>query len=353
MKKILVTDLQSGMVLAKDVYNHEDGRLLLLKGFTMKSRYVSKLEDLGITYVYIDEEAILIAEEEVREEQIYSEAFSTIKNVLTLAREGDNIEIAPVKETVDGIVQKIINNESVFMQLTGIRDIDNYTFHHSVDVCIYSVITGKSLGLSNEELTELGMGAILHDIGKCKVPQEILLKPGRLTDDEFLVMKLHTVYGYDIIHNTGGLTKRIANIACQHHERWDGTGYPIGLKGDQIDKLARIVSVADVYDALTADRCYRKKDLPHEAAEFVIGNSGKLFDPDITKTFISSIQVYPEGCMVLLNTGEIGSVIEAEKNMSLRPKLRIIARKEGPPILAPYIVDLVSNPSIFIVDMLS
>lgn len=353
MKRILVSDLKPGMALAKDVYNHEDGRLLLLKGYTMKPRYISKLEDLGITYVYIDEEAAPVAEEEIREEQIYTEAFSTIKNVLTSVREGDSIDVAPVKETVDEIVQKIINNESVFMQLTGIRDIDSYTFHHSVDVCIYSVITGKCLGLPDEDLTELGMGAILHDIGKCKVPIEILLKPGRLTDDEFLVMKLHTVYGYDIIHNTEGLTKRIANIACQHHERWDGTGYPIGLKGDQIDVLARIVAVSDVYDALTADRCYRKKDLPHEAAEFVMGNSGKLFDPNITKTFIHNIQIYPEGCMVMLNTGEIGSVIDAGKNMVLRPKLKVIARKEGPPVLSPYIIDLMSNPSVFIVDILS
>lgn len=353
MRKILVSDLKPGMVLAKDVYNHEDGRLLLLKGFSMKPRYISKLESLDITYVYIDEEATPVAEEDIREEQIYSEAFTTIKNVLTSVREGDSIEVAPVKETVDEIVQKIINNENVFMQLTGIRDIDNYTFHHSVDVCIYSVITGKSLGLSNEELTELGMGAILHDIGKCKIPSEILLKPGRLTDDEFLVMKLHTVYGYEIIYNTNGLNKRIANIACQHHEKWDGTGYPVGLRDNQIDKLARIVTVADVYDALTADRCYRKKDLPHEAAEFVMGNSGRLFDPDIAKNFINNIQVYPEGCMVLLNTGEIGSVVDAGKNMALRPKLKIIARKEGPPIFDPYIVDLMANPSVFIVDILT
>jgi len=353
MKKVTVSELQPGMVLAKDVYNHEDGRLLLLKGFSLKPRYITKLESLGITYVYINEEAIPVTEEEIGEEKIYSEAFTTIRNVLTSVRDGESIEVAPVKETVDEIVHKIINNESVFMQLTGIRDIDNYTFHHSVDVCIYSVITGKAIGLSTEELTVLGIGAILHDIGKCKVPTEILLKPGKLTDDEFMVMKLHTIYGYEIIYNSDGLSKQIANIACQHHEKWNGAGYPAGIKENQIDTLARIVSVADVYDALTADRCYRKKDLPHEAAEFVMGNSGTLFDPDLAKAFIKNIQVYPDGCMVLLNTGEIGSVIDASKNMALRPKLKIIARKEGPPIFDPYIIDLVANPSVFIVDVLS
>jgi putative nucleotidyltransferase with HDIG domain len=355
MKKIFISDLKPGMILAKDVYNHEDGRLLLLKGFSLKPNYIDKLASLCIMHVYIDDESTIIKEEveEISEAKVFSEAFSTIKDILTSVREGNSVEVAPVKETVDEIVQKVINNQSVFMQLTGIRDIDNYTFHHSVDVCIYSLITGKSLGLSVEELTVLGMGAILHDIGKCKIPLEILLKPGKLTDDEFMVMKLHTVYGYEIIYNTDGLTKQIANIACQHHEKWDGAGYPAGLRDNQIDRLARIVAVSDVYDALTADRCYRKKDLPHVAAEYVIGNSGKLFDPEIAKVFINNISLYPENCMVLLNTGEIGSILDTNNNMALRPKIKIIAKKNGPPLLDPYTVDLMSSPSVFIVEILS
>ncbi len=353
MKKISTSELKPGMILAKDVYNHEDGRLLLLKGFSLQRRYIEKLMSLDITYVYIDEEAQPTETPEDTEEKMYSEAFSAVKNVLTSVRDGKSINVAPVRETVDEIVQKVINHESIFMQLTGIRDIDSYTFHHSVDVCIYSVITGKNMNLSNEELTELGMGAILHDIGKCKIPLDILLKPGKLTDEEFMVMKLHTVYGYEIIYNTDGLNKRIANIACQHHEKWNGSGYPTGLKDNQIDPLSRIVAIADVYDALTADRCYRKKDLPHRAAEYVIGNSNVLFDPKITNTFFKSIAIYPEGSMVVLNTGEIGSVIEADKSMSLRPRLRIIARKEGPPILEPYVIDLSEKPTLFIAEVLN
>ncbi len=353
MKKIPISELKPGMVLAKDVYNHEDGRLLLLKGFSLQPRYIEKLMSLGILYAYIDEAAQPAKGEEYSEEKVYSEAISAVKNVLTSVRDGKGLSVAPVKETVDEIVQKVINHESIFMQLTGIRDIDNYTFQHCVDVCIYSVITGRNMSLSTQELTELGMGAILHDIGKCKIPFDILLKPGELTKEEYMIMKLHTVYGYDIISNTEGLNKRIAGIACQHHEKWDGSGYPIGLKDNQIDVLARIVAIADVYDALTADRCYRRKDLPHKAAEFVIGNSGTLFDPHITNTFFKSIAIYPEGSMVVLNTGEIGSVVEVNKGMSLRPKIRIIARKEGPPILEPYVIDLSEKLTLFITEVLS
>ncbi|MCX8129893.1 MAG: HD-GYP domain-containing protein [Clostridia bacterium] len=351
MKKISVADLKPGMKLAKDVYLN-DGKLLLLSGFVIKPRYIRKLELFNIPCVYVVEgEEVPLSE--ISEEKVYSEAFGTIKSVLTSVRDGKDIDVPAVKNTVTEIVHKVINNESVFMQLTGIRDIDNYTFLHSVDVCIYSLITGKNLGLSQDDLTELGIGAVLHDIGKCKVPLEILMKPGKLTDDEFHIIKLHTVYGHEIINNTPGLGKRIANIACQHHEKWDGTGYPIGLANFQIDKFSRIVTASDIYDALTADRVYRKRDLPHEAAEYILGNSSTLIDPDVASVFIKNIAIYPEGSIVILNSGEIGSVIEANKNMSIRPKVMVIARKEGPPVLEPYIIDLMKNLDIFIIDILS
>ncbi len=351
MKQLAVCDLKPGMKLAKDVYLN-DGRLLLLTGFIIKPRYIRKMELFEIPYVYVEEgEAVPLSD--ISEEKVYAEAFTTIKSVLTSVREGKALDIVTVKDTVNDIVHKVMNNESVFMQLTGIRDIDNYTFLHSVDVCIYSVITGKNMGLSKEELTELGVGAILHDVGKCKIPLEILLKPGKLTDDEFHIMKLHSIYGHEIITNTDGLNKRVANIAIQHHEKWDGTGYPLGLSNYQIDKLSRIVTVADIYDALTADRVYKKRDLPHEAAEYILGNSSILIDPEIAKVFIKNIAVYPEGSIVLLNTGEIGSVIESNKNMSIRPKVMVIARNDGPPILQPYEINLLNNPSVFIIDLLS
>lgn len=351
MVKIPVSELKPGMRLAKDVYLN-DGKLLLLAGFIIKSRYIRKLELFEIPYVYIheSEETPLV---DISEEKVYSEAFNTIKSVMSTVREGKDLNVHVVKETVNDIVQKVINNESVFMQLTGIRDIDSYTFLHSVDVCIYSVVTGKNLGLSQTELTELGIGAVLHDIGKCKIPLEILMKPGKLTEEEFHIMKLHSVYGHEIINNTNGLSRRIANIACQHHEKWDGTGYPLGLSTYQIDKFSRIVTAADIYDALTADRVYRKRDLPHEAAEYIVGNSSILFDPEIASVFIKNIAIYPEGCIVLLNSGEIASVIEANRNMAVRPKVTVIARKEGPPVLQPYVLDLMKELDVFIIDILS
>ncbi len=351
MNKVEISELKAGMKLAKDVYL-PDGRILLLSGFVVKERYIRKLELFKVPYVYVME-GELAKIENISEEKVYSEAFHSIKSVMTSVREGKELDIKAVRDTVSCIVHKVINNETVFMQLTGIRDIDNYTFLHSVDVCIYSVITGRKLGYSDKELTELGIGAVLHDIGKCKIPNEILLKPGRLTKEEFEVMKKHSIFGYDIVINTPGLSKKIANIAYQHHEKWNGSGYPAGLSGNDIDSYARIVTAADIYDALTADRVYRKRDMPHMAAEYIVANSSVLIDPEIAKVFIKNITIYPEGAIVLMNTGEIGCVIEANTNMSLRPKVRVIARKEGPPVLDTYVRDLMQELDVFIIDILS
>lgn len=352
LTKIALQDVKSGMKLAKDVFL-EDGRILLMSGFILKPRFIHKLETFKIPFIFIEDIKYEEPSEHISEEKIYTEAFSTIKNVLNSVREGKDIDSVAVKSTVDDIVAHIINDESVFMQLTGIRDIDTYTFFHSVDVCIYALITGKHLGMEKKELTELGISSILHDIGKCKIPLSILSKPEQLTQEEFQVMKTHTQLGYEIICNTSGLSKTVANVALQHHEKWDGSGYPLGIVSDNIDLHSRIVTISDIYDALTADRVYKKRYMPHVAAEYLLSYSFRKLDPNLTNVFLKNIALYPEGIVVLLNTGEVGTVIDSNLAMTMRPKIRIIARKEGPPIMEPYELDLMKAYDVFIKDILT
>lgn len=349
MIRIPVSELKSGMRLTRDVWM-ADGRLLLLAGFTIKPLYIRKLNAFNIQSVYIEEgpyEPI----EEYSEEKLYKEAHATIRKVFALVRDNKEADFTIVKKTVNEIIQMVISNETVMLQITGVRDIDNYTFLHCVDVCIYSVILGKKLGYSREQLINLGMGAILHDIGKCKISPDILQKPDKLTDDEFSKMKHHTIYGCEIIKNAYGLSPKIAAVAFQHHEKWDGTGYPLGIRAELIDPFSRIVTVADIYDALTADRVYKKKVLPHIAAEYIKNNSSKLFDPYIVNLFLANIAVYSEGTIVLLNTGEVGSVISTGETSCSKQKINIIANKAGPPVLRPYTVDLSQSPDVEIVDI--
>jgi len=344
-----LSQLKPGMKLAKDV-RLPDGRLLLLAGFAVKPLYLRKLEAFNIDHVYV-EEGQYTPIEEFEEEKIYNHAYTTIKNIFAMARKDEKADLASVRTSVGDILRRVMENETVMLHLTGIRDIDNYTFLHSVDVCIYSIILGKKLGYGKEPLMSLGMGAILHDIGKCKVPLDILQKPGKLTDDEFAQMKLHTVRGCEIIKNTWRMNPKVANIAFQHHEKWDGTGYPLGTSSNLIDPLSRIVALADVYDALTSDRVYKKRELPHKAASYIKSNAGLLFDPFIVDLFINNIAAYRDGTLVLLNTGELGSVISSGEAGSERQKISVFSNKWGPPVLQPYIVDLNENSDIDIVEI--
>lgn len=350
MQKLALSEVIPGMKLAQDVIL-EDGRILLLKGFTIKPRYIQRLKAYKVPYVYVEENVIV--SEEADEERIYEDTFHTIKDVMEGIRRDEDVNVETLKETVNEMVQHIMNDDMVFMALTGIRDIDNYTFLHCVDVCIYSVITAKAMDLDAETIHEVGLAAILHDIGKCKIPLSILNKPGTLTQDEYEIMKRHAIEGMDIINRLPGVPSRIGRIVCQHHEKWDGSGYPQGLKSNDIDLIARIISIADVYDALTANRVYRKRFMPHVAAEYLMAQSDTQFDSHIVKCFIDSIAVYPQDIIVLLNTGEIARVLPSRGIRSMRPTVSVITRKDGPPVLEPYEIDLRNNPTVFVVDIIS
>ncbi len=344
-----LSEIKPGMKLARDVIL-SDGRLLLMAGFFIKPLYIRKLEAFNVTHITV-EDCSYTPIEENEEEKVYNHAKSTVKKIFTHVREGKHADMDEVESTVRKILNNIILNENIMLQLTGIRDIDNYTFLHSVDVCIYSTIIGKKLGYNDEHLMHLGMGSILHDIGKCKVPIHILKKPGKLTNEELSEMYLHSVYGYEIIKNIYGMNAKIARIAFQHHEKWDGSGYPLGLTETLIDPLSRIVSLADVYDALTSDRVYKKRTLPHIAAEYIKRNSGILFEPYIVELFIENIAAYSNGTLVLLNTGEVGTIIAEKDSKNTRQKVYVFSNKSGPPVLQPYIVDLNEHKDVDIVEV--
>lgn len=344
MKLLQLTQLKPGMKLAEDVIL-PDGRLLLLAGFILRPLYIKKLKMFNVHYVYVEDD-FLASTEECEEEKIYNNAVDTLKSFFSLASNNKKPNISEIEKATSEIISGVFNNEIVMMQLTGIRDVDRYTYLHSVDVCIYSIILGKNLGYDKDMLMDLGIGAILHDIGKCKIPPQILLKPGQLTTDEFSLMMLHTVYGAEILKNICGMNSRIANIAFQHHEKWNGSGYPAGISAYDIDTFPRIVSLVDVYDALTSDRIYRKREQPHIAADYLKRNSGILFDPYMIDLFMENIAVYFEGTLVQLNTGELGYVIETKSSESKRQIVNVISNKFGPPVLHPYKVDLNQNQDI-------
>lgn len=356
MEKIKVLDLQPGMKIHKNIFD-KYGKLLLAEGTILKQQFIRKLELYGVMEISIDKNNSIntdpITMQATESDVIYQEAFTAIKDILLKVKNAQSIDTKVIAEVVENIVDQVTQDAQTFLRISSIRDMDNYTYLHSIDVCIYSIIMGKNLGLDNKDLYRLGLGAMLHDIGKGKIPTEILLKPAPLTEEEFNIMKKHTIYGYEIITNSSNMDIVTANIALQHHEHWDGLGYPGHLKENNINLFARIVTICDIYDALTANRVYRGRILPHEAAEYIINNNGIIADPALTKIFVQNVAIYPLEATVLLSTGEIGRVSEIHTTMPLRPVIDIFAHRNSEQNISEYKLNLMEDLTVFIVDVIN
>ena len=340
-------NLKPGMILEKDIMDR--GKLLLAKGTVIKPSYITQLISRGVAKVTVLAEKTL--NEEILSnpvEKFYARSYQAVGNIIDNLKQNLPITIPQIFPVVEKILETVFANQDSMLLLTGFKEGYDYHYAHSLDVCIYSIIAAKAMDLNYATIVDLGMGALLHDVGKTKTPESILFKQGRLTAAEYEEVKKHSKYGYDIVVKIPGIKPNITQIVLQHHERCDGSGYPRGLKDGEIYRLAKIVAIADIYDALTSDRVYCKKVLPHEAAEFLLYASSTLIDPEIARVFMKHIAIYPPGCQVRLNTNEIAIVLDSNLNMPLRPLLKIIADKEGRPLKESKKCELQSHPQIFI-----
>ncbi|MCR4435826.1 MAG: HD-GYP domain-containing protein [Clostridiales bacterium] len=345
MRKVHIDNIVPGAKVAKAIFT-PDGRILLTSGEELKKKYIDKLRDNNITELYIEDEISReIDGQDVICQETRTEATVLVKNLM------NNYALANttrIQETVNRIINDLLNNDDILLILSDIKSVDDYTFEHSVNVCILSLIIGIGLGFNMDRLKELGVGALLHDIGKLRIPEEILKKPSQLTIDEFEEIKKHTIYGYEILKKSGKIHMVSAFIAFGHHERYDGSGYPLQLKGDNIHQFARIVAVADVYDALTSDRVYRKKLQPHEVIEYITSLGTHHFDQRIVDTFVRFVTLYPVGTGVILNTKARGLVVKVNKDMPTRPLVRIIYDEESKKLQEYYEIDLSKKLNVFI-----
>lgn len=329
MRRIPVKRIKSGMKLARPVFS-SDGRFLLSCGTVLKKSFIEKLQALCVNEVYIEDnisEDILI--HEIISEETRLQARVAVKKVMNDIAVNEYVDIAPVNDIVNKIVDDLVYNRNILFNLQDIKSIDDYTFSHLVNVCVLSLITGISLGYNQVKLNRLGVGALLHDIGKVKVPEYIINKPDSLNYFELEKAKKHTEYGHEILKKNPEIAYTSRFIALAHHERYDGTGYPLGLKGVDIHEFVRIVSIADVYDAITSDRTYKKRVSRNDALEYLMAMVDRQFDYEIVKVFIRNIPVYPLGSIVLLSTGDKGIVVKAHKNFTTRPVVRVIKDSMG------------------------
>ncbi|MBM7614210.1 HD-GYP domain-containing protein [Alkaliphilus hydrothermalis] len=343
MIKLNMASVKAGMRLAKSI-STTDGKLLIDAGIPLKHQYIEKLCKLGIQDIHVDWDQnadgdlydVFFQDTKREMTQLVEESFKT----MSISK---SFEINRLKVLIRQLIEDLSYNKETMVYLTDIRNIDVYTFGHCINVCIFSLMMGILLDLSQDELVDLGVGALLHDIGKIAVSQEVLKKPSSLDPYEYEEIKTHSIRGYEIIKNIEGISKSSCHVVRHHHERFNGKGYPDGLKGSDIHLFSRIVAICDVYDALTSNRVYKKKITPHFAVEYLVSMGGHEFDYELVKLFIKHITVYPVGTLVKFNTGESAEIIKINESFPTRPVVWVKFDQQGEPIEGSRVLDLTKH----------
>jgi HD-GYP domain-containing protein (c-di-GMP phosphodiesterase class II) len=276
MKLVSATDMNPGMILGRDIFN-EQHQLMLSAGQILTERQILKIRQLGIwrAYVLDDGESLESpSSEEPISRSLRQNAVDTVRELFhTIGQHEDAYfgerYFSNLKIMVNNMIEEITQVKKATLCMTNLKEFDDYTYFHSVDVAVMSLVLGTKMGLKRDDLFDLGLGAMLHDIGKIFVPKKILNKEQKLTPEEFEEIKSHSLKGYTFLANQWNIPAQATEVALSHHEKYDGTGYPNRLKGEAIPPYGRITAVADVFDALTSDRPYRRALSPSEAMEYI------------------------------------------------------------------------------------
>lgn len=272
------------------------------------------------------------AEQTIRKgKQLHERTCDYVDGIFKTLNKGGQLDIDSVKIAVSELVQTVITNPDTMIWLSHLKNKDEYTAIHSVNVCILSLTFGRTIGLSKAELNILGVGALLLDIGKSKIPDNILKKSDALTANEYLLVKAHAFLGYDLLDESKKVPQEALDIILNHHERLDGSGYPNSLRSKDISKLTRIVSIVDIFDAMTSDRCYKDSLQPQHALNEIYNMAPDELDQDLVEGFIKCIGIYPVGSIVELNTGHTAVVVKLNEINRLKPIIGIVLNRNKEP----------------------
>lgn len=291
-----------------------------LNGKSLNQQTVSNLPER--TTEYQDQNTV---EEEIAVvKELQKEVLSSVDEIMSSVRDDKKLDTKRAKDVVGSMTQSIVRNPNAFLWMRILKDKDSYTYSHCMDSSALAIAFGRYMGLSRGDLEDLGMGALLSDVGKMQVPEEILNKPGKLTEKEFEIVKKHVAYSVRIMQKSGGFSKAAIATAATHHERFDGSGYPRGLKGLQIPVLGRMAAIVDCYDAITSDRPYRRQISANEAVRRLYDWRDSAFQSELVEQFIQTLGTYPTGSIVELSTGQVGIVVSQNRLRRLRPKIMLI-----------------------------
>lgn len=311
VEEVSIHTCKNGDILASDIFNF-NGVPLVSKDTPLNDYVKGHLIALGINNVRIYQPTGNMNNSVIsyrRLKKSYCNFVLQTKSILQELFSGKPLDFEKISSLSDQIGQNINENENIIRCLSEIRGADEYTYTHCVNVAFYSMLIAKWMKLSENEISKAIQSGLLHDIGKTKIPDEILNKGSILTKEEYEVMKRHTILGYEIIKEINDIDDDVKDAVLLHHERMDGSGYPLNSSGDSINLLARIVAVADVFDAMTSDRVYKKRSTPFEAFEMFYTVGMSMFDTDVINVFLKKMAVFLVGANVQLSNGETGEIV--------------------------------------------
>lgn len=379
IKRIPIDSLQVGMYISdlnSDWIPHSNFKK---KGKIKKEIVIEKIKQLGVKEIYVDtflgediEDAPTLAEvdkenekklssvgelsslskpslplgeEMIAAQKVHDEAIELVDGILSGCKTGEALPLNAIEDLAEDMLDSLFRNHNALACLGSIREKDTYLMEHSVNVSVLMSILAKSMQLDRKILHQITSGALLHDIGKIRVPDDILHKPGRLTEDEFEQMKAHVQLGVDYLADTEGISPLMLKVVAEHHERLDGTGYPAGLGANEISPYGRMAAIVDVYDAITADRCYHSGMPPTMAIKKLLEWSDNHLDRSMVNHFIRCIGIYPIGSLVLLESGRLGAVVEVNEFDQRSPKVRVMYHTKFRTFIKTELIDL-AKPSV-------
>lgn len=338
-KYISTRVIKPGMILEQTIADRAD-RVLIARGTVLDEYHIDSMKKMGVTGVYIrtgvieekheGNEPVITAQVQQQIDKVKIEDRARVhlsesvkkrvaEGVQYLYRDTESTGFVDMTRSItDDLMKAIEDNEAIAVDISALKVSDEYTFKHSVDVATMSMIVSRQYGLPDEQIYEIGISGLLHDIGKSKIPNEILNKAGKLTDEEFALIKQHSLLGYQILKDKPELSNAIKLGVLQHHEKINGSGYPMGATEDKIHIFAKIIAVADIYDALVTERPYKKAFTPRDAVEMIMAMTGEL-DLKVMQSFLESVILYPAGTNVDLSNGEKAKVVANNPKYVLRP----------------------------------
>ena len=374
IKKIPVAELQPGMFVHDLNCSWPQHSFLTYRFPVRSAKVIERILELGIREIYIDTELgadtgtagpetppaeepvrpaagfdgtwrlerVPLEQELANAKAIYEQAIAEVGALMQNARFGKLVELHRVRPVVAAIVGSILRNPDAMLHAARLKQTDRYTFQHSVATATLLIAFCREMGLDRESMEQVGMGGLLHDIGKLKIPLHILNKPGALDEHELALIRKHVEYSCDMLDGSRDLPKVVLDVVAQHHERHDGSGYPLRLQAGEISRYGQMAAIVDVYDAITTDRVYHPAREPSATLRMLLESSNGQFAPDLPSLFIRAIGIYPVGSLVRMESGLLAVVIEQSPGQLLRPRIRALFDTRRAIAVIPYDIDLAS-----------